>query len=211
VQIISHRGKWTVSKEKNSEEALESSLVSGFGLETDIRDFKGELVISHDIPREGCLPFKRLLEIHRDVAPTLPLALNIKADGLQDAMKTLLSYFGSSFYFVFDMSIPDMRVYLESNLTVFSRHSEYEKKPVLYDQVTGIWLDSFENEWWGEETLRLHLRMKKSVCIVSPELHGRDFKLTWDELASMKIIEDPNLMLCTDYPEQARKFFYEKN
>ncbi len=211
MKIISHRGFWTEVHEKNSEVAFKRSFENGFGLETDIRDYKGELVISHDIPEGGCLPFQRLLEIYRDLDSKLLLALNIKSDGLHGAIRELLKKYNVTNYFVFDMSVPDMLGYLKSNLTVFSRHSEYENKPVFYDQVTGIWLDSFENEWWGEETLKLHLEAQKSVCIVSPELHHRNFQLTWNKLSSMSIIDDPNLMLCTDYPEHARKFFYGKN
>ena len=211
MKIISHRGFWTEANEKNSEVAFKRSFKNGFGLETDIRDYKGELVISHDIPEVGCLTFQRLLEIHHDLDSTLPLALNIKSDGLQLAIRELLKKYSVTNYFVFDMSVPDMLGYLKSNLTVFSRHSEYENKPVFYEQANGIWIDAFENEWWGEETLKFHLEAQKSVCIVSPELHRRNFQLTWNKLSSMSIIDDQNLMLCTDYPEHARKFFYEKN
>jgi glycerophosphoryl diester phosphodiesterase len=211
MKIISHRGFWTEFHEKNSEVAFKRSFENGFGLETDIRDYKGELVISHDIPEGGCLPFQRLLEIHRDLNSTLLLALNIKSDGLHGAIGELLKKYNVTNYFVFDMSVPDMLGYLKSNLTVFSRHSEYENKPVFFEQANGIWIDAFENEWWGEETIKFHLEAQKSVCIVSPELHHRNFQLTWNKLSSMSIIDDPNLMLCTDYPEHARKFFYGKN
>ena len=81
---------------------------NGFGLETDIRDYKGELVISHDIPEGGCLPFQRLLEIHRDLNSTLLLALNIKSDGLHGAIGELLKKYNVTNCFVFDMSVPDM-------------------------------------------------------------------------------------------------------
>jgi len=211
MEIISHRGFWTEVREKNSEVAFKRSFENGFGLETDIRDYNGELVISHDIPEAGCLTFQRLLEIYRDLDSKLLLALNIKSDGLQVAIGELLKKYNVTNCFVFDMSVPDMLGYLKSQLTVFSRHSEYENKPVFYDQVTGIWIDAFENEWWGEETIKLHLEEQKSVCIVSPELHRRNCQLTWNKLSSMSIIDDPNLMLCTDHPEHARKFFYENN
>ena len=50
MEIISHRGFWLSSDEKNSNLAFQRSFQQHFGTETDIRDFNGELVISHDIP-----------------------------------------------------------------------------------------------------------------------------------------------------------------
>ena len=212
MKIISHRGFWKESKEKNSEVAFKRSFENGFGLETDIRDYNGDLVVSHDIPEFGCLTFQRLLEIYVKFDSTLPLALNIKSDGLHILIEQMIQKFNVTNCFVFDMSVPDMLSYLRSTLSVFSRHSEYENNPIFYDQVNGIWIDAFENDWWSEEILIQHLEAKKYVCIVSPELHKRNFQSTWNKLSSMSIIHNRKLILCTDYPEKAKNFFYyEKN
>ena len=48
--IISHRGYWIQPAEKNTEEAFSRSFERGMGTETDVRDHRGELVISHDMP-----------------------------------------------------------------------------------------------------------------------------------------------------------------
>ena len=45
--ILSHRGYWKDAR-KNSVDAFKASFVREFGTETDIRDYNGELVISHD-------------------------------------------------------------------------------------------------------------------------------------------------------------------
>ena len=46
------------------------------------------------------------------------------------------------------------------------------------------------------------------MCIVSPELHGRE---PYEEWKAYKSIEEKfgkdRLMLCTDYPEGAKEFF----
>ena len=48
-QILAHRGIHNSNDEtKNSIGALIEAVEQGFGLETDIRDFKGDLYISHD-------------------------------------------------------------------------------------------------------------------------------------------------------------------
>lgn len=53
--VLSHRGYWKNSLEKNKFVAFERSFSMGFGTETDIRDFNGELVISHDIADKDCI------------------------------------------------------------------------------------------------------------------------------------------------------------
>lgn len=51
------------------------------------------------------------------------------------------------------------------------------------------------------------LKDGKIACVVSPELHGRDYSDVWNQL---KYINNPNLYLCTDYPDEAQKFFNEQ-
>ena len=61
MKILSHRGYWKAPIEKNTREAFVRSFALGFGTETDIRDYMGELVISHDIPRGGEINFDAFL------------------------------------------------------------------------------------------------------------------------------------------------------
>ena len=77
--VLSHRGYWKEVSEKNLSIAFERSFSLGFGTETDIRDYKGELVISHDIADEKCISVKEMFEIYNKYDNTLPLALNIKS------------------------------------------------------------------------------------------------------------------------------------
>lgn len=130
-EILSHRGYWKEANEKNLPIAFEQSFSIGFGTETDIRDYKGELVISHDIADKKCISVKEIYTKHDS---TLPLALNIKADGLQIKLKELLQKYKIKNYFVFDMSVPDGLQYLKHNIKSFTRESEYEKVPSFYDE-----------------------------------------------------------------------------
>jgi len=52
-----------------------------------------------------------------------------------------------------------------------------------------------------------HLDNGKKVAIVSSELHKREYLKHWTYLKSWDIINDNNLILCTDFPEIATKFF----
>lgn len=208
--VLSHRGYWKETHEKNLPIAFERSFSLGFGTETDIRDYKGELVISHDIADEKCISAKEMFEIYNKYDNTLPLALNIKADGLQVKLKELLEEYKIKDYFVFDMSVPDGLGYLKQNIKAFTRESEYEKIPSFYDESCGIWLDEFQGHWITKEVIEKHIKNNKQICIVSPDLHKREYKKEWQHY---KEIEEElgidNLMICTDYPEDAKEFFNE--
>ena len=170
--ILAHRGFWESEKEKNTLEALEKSLTSGFGLETDIRDYLGELVISHDMAADRSVRVDDLFSLVQSLNSEQPLALNIKADGLQEPLLEKINRFGIENYFVFDMSIPDQLGYQQRDFPVFTRQSEFESPPVCYDQVQGVWLDEFLDHWIDRETLLEHHQNGKKTCIVSPELHS---------------------------------------
>ena len=206
--ILAHRGYWKSDVEKNTAKAFKRALALGFGVELDIRDYKEELVISHNIAGKGCLSFKRFLQIYNDCNRGLLLALNIKADGLQEQLKHLLGEYGVKNYFVFDMSIPDGLEYLKYKLKIFTRESEYEKLPALYDKSVGVWLDEFHGHWIKERVILKHLKHNKLVCIVSPELHKRDYQKEW---CYYKLIEKKtgykDMVICTDHPEEAKEFF----
>jgi glycerophosphoryl diester phosphodiesterase len=206
MQIISHRGYWIQPNEKNSIKAFERSFSLGFGTETDIRDYNGELVIAHDIANEYNITVQHFFELYNKYQCTATLALNIKADGLQQKLMALLQSNNITNYFVFDMSVPDTLGYLNGNVNFFSRQSEYEQIPIFYNQTIGIWLDSFNTIWYNNAHIIEHISQNKQVAIVSPELHKRDFLPLWNQLKALTIPTN-NIVLCTDTPEQAKAFF----
>ena len=204
MQIISHRGYWKAPEEKNQETAFRRSFTKNFGTETDVRDLKGELVISHDPALGEEMTAECFFQIYANYQNNLPLALNIKSNGLQKYLKPLLEKYSINNYFVFDMSIPDLLLYANQNFNTFTRQSDIEVYPVLYEVVQGVWIDCFEGDWITEDILTDHLNANKKVCLVSPELHQRDHREFWRKIACMKILEHPNLLLCTDFPEEAQ-------
>ncbi|MBO1273015.1 hypothetical protein J3L11_15310, partial [Shewanella sp. 4t3-1-2LB] len=110
--IIAHRGFWKELSEQNSELAFRRAIECGFGIETDLRDFNEEIVISHNMANSSAILFDKFMELTQ-VNPHLTLALNIKADGLQES---LISKTIANLHFYFDMSIPDMLGYKNKNL-----------------------------------------------------------------------------------------------
>jgi len=206
--IISHRGYWKTETEKNSQVAFERSVSSGFGIETDIRDFNGILVISHDIPNERLILVKDLFKYLSRFRIQSMIAINIKSDGLQGKLKELLQKYRINNYFVFDMSVADGLLYLKQGFKVFTRQSEYEKIPSFYGDAQGVWLDEFHSHWIDCSIIEKHIKNKKMVCIVSPELHKRDYNKEWEEYRILdKKIKSTQLFLCTDLPEKAEEFF----
>lgn len=206
MKIISHRGYWKTDKEKNTLEAFSHSFDKGFGTETDIRDYKGQLVISHDIPDEKSI---LLSDFFRCLGKrNLPLALNIKADGLKDLLIQEMKVFNISNAFVFDMSIPDQKFYYEQSVVrVYTRMSEQEKCPAFYEESDGVWLDSFFEHWYSEIEIEQILSDGKELCIVSPELHKRNHLEFWEKLKQSDISDSDKVILCTDFPEDAFSFF----
>jgi hypothetical protein len=207
MDIISHRGFWISSFEKNQTVSFERSFSNGFGVETDLRDYMGQIVLSHDIADQNSILFKDFLKSMSKFDLTLPLALNVKSDGLQIKIKRELQNFGISNYFFFDMSLPDTLLYKKNDLTFYSRQSEFEILPYLYDDCTGIWLDAFFEEWYNVKTIQNHLNCNKKIAIVSSELHGRDHSALWNFLIKNQFHKNRNILLCTDFPTKAKLFF----
>lgn len=200
MQILSHRGFWREAIEKNTLAAMYNSVKQGFGTETDVRDRLGKLVLAHDPAGADEPAWDDVVKIFEGTR--LPLAVNVKADGLSAALS--VAFEGSSIdWFAFDMSGPETVRFARAGLPFFTRHSDVEPNPILYDRASGVWLDSFDSMWFTRETVDLHLRAGKRVCIVSPELHGRDPDELWPQLRGL-----PDLaMLCTDVPDRAATYF----
>ena len=213
MEIIAHRGFWDKTDDQNTLDSFRAALSHGFGIETDLRDFNGEIVISHDIPSKASLSMEDF--IHEYVLITEKydyrpyLALNIKSDGLQNEVKKILTKNNITNYFLFDMSVPDTLGFIKCNLKLFTRRSEYEDGNKLIDKADGVWLDQFHGIWFKFSLINDYLNKGKKVCVVSPELHRREFKEFWSELRENISSGHEKIMICTDYPIEAERFFNE--
>ena len=52
-------------------------------MEIDLRDYKGSLVVSHDIADSTSLSLDKFFHIYKKHGSNIPLSLNVKSDGLQ--------------------------------------------------------------------------------------------------------------------------------
>lgn len=205
--ILSHRGYWKTASERNGEVAFLRSFAFGFGTETDVRDCRGTLVISHDMPTGSEMTLDAMLALVGN--RRLPLAFNVKADGIGSFLAARMDQVRYVDWFTFDMSVPDLVEQLRLNLPAFTRASEFERSPPLYTEAQGIWLDAFRSEWYTKNDIVAFLGDGKRVCIVSPELHQRPHHALWEMLRATGVADHPALMICTDMPEEARIYFRE--
>lgn len=203
-KIIAHRGYWLDEKEKNTKIAFKRAFDNNFGVETDLRDIKGEIVISHNMPLGNEMTFESLLKMLD--GRNLPLALNIKADGMADEIKRLLKKYNHTNYFTFDMSIPEMVYQHKVGLNVFTGQSDIIPNPILFEEAKGVWLDCFNSDWFSENEIKEILNKGKQVCIVSADLHKREYRHVWEKYKNLT-----NIMICTDYPKEAEGVFNGQN
>lgn len=211
MKILAHRGYWNTQIEMNSPEALRTALEKGFGFESDVRDHLEKMVISHNIATPSSQDAEEVFQWLHEFNDQYCFAINIKADGLKDILHSFFNKYSISNYFLFDMSIPQMVEFRDLGLRFFTRQSEVEPNPTLYEDAAGVWIDGFwSNDWITKELFDDHIKHGKEVCIVSPDLHGKDnYIVFWQKLVDDKINSD-KVFLCTDHPDEAKEFFYGK-
>lgn len=209
--ILAHRGWWVSADQKNSPEAMRKALDAGFGIETDFRDFVGQLVISHDPPQSltGLMTAAEFLFAQKASGFEARIAVNVKADGLCTLLVNAIVAQGLPLdeYFAFDTSVPDGLDYLKSNFPIYSRLSEYEDRPSYGHASAGIWVDSFFGDFPQVERSTALLQAGYRVCIVSSELHGRDHLKLWADIAEAGLHTNPRFEICTDFPYEALQKF----
>lgn len=213
--LLAHRGDWFPDLPQNSPESFLRALNKGYGIETDVRDYQGQAIISHDpyVPSsEQTHPFTLddFLTLYNQSGSTAPLALNIKADGLQSLCREALNRhtIDTRRVFFFDMSLPDSLGYLKQSLPCYTRYSDEEQAPLFLDRAAGVWVDGFYKDPTAIPTLETLCHLDRPLCFVSPELHGRPHQDAWHLWQHFfKDRQDHSLMLCTDYPDDAQKVF----
>jgi hypothetical protein len=221
IRIIAHRAKLERTHiDEGSDESLfdavHAATAMGIGVEIDIRDRMGELVVCHDPP----LSTTRLTVlgslINRCYVPgTSFWAINIKSSGLCSMISKVFCDYGVSRddYFCFDMAIPDQMHYERAGITVAPRISDVERAYAfgLPRHPKYLWCDQLTDKHPPDQIYADLLDSVNTsftdVAVVSPELHGRSFSATWEMLRSRQRERPDNLLLCTDYPEQALSFF----
>jgi hypothetical protein len=167
MQIIAHRRNTT-------SQLIETP--KKYGIEVDIRSYGNELSINHDPFIQGEAFYQWLANYQHGT-----LILNVKEEGLEDRLITLMKQIGINDYFFLDQSFPFLIKYstLGENRSAV-RISEYESIETAYrlsGRVTWVWLDCFNH---FPVSIHEVFRLKDlgfKLCMVSPELQGRTAEL----------------------------------
>ena len=167
MELIAHRRN-TLSELRETPHTL--------GVEVDIRSQGDRLVIHHD-PFEAGEDFDTWIEAYTHGT----LILNVKEEGLESACLSRMERHGIERFFFLDQSFPFlMRTARTGERRCAVRVSEYESVDTaltLAGQVDWVWVDCFNRL---ALTRGEHDRLRDGgfrLCLVSPELQGRDAEL----------------------------------
>jgi hypothetical protein len=195
VKIYSHR--------RNSKEELISTPAK-FGVEIDIRSVGNDLILQHD-PFTGGTLFTDWLGHYSHSG----LILNLKEDGLESQLLTILKEREIEDFFFLDQSYPSMIKSLKNNLAnkVAARSSEYESLDSIMSlpqHPSYIWCDSFDGNWSHLIPTMRYSKEIGSVCvIVSPELQSRQNPEEILDIKGMLSVDvSNNVAVCTKNPWQ---------
>ncbi|HNQ67654.1 MAG TPA: hypothetical protein PKN32_04700 [Bacteroidales bacterium] len=164
MKIINHRVN-TVSDLKN--------IVVANGVEVDIRDYKNHLVLSHD-PFIGGELFEEFLSNYNHST----LILNSKSEGIEFMAIELLKKYNIEDYFFLDCSFAMINKFIEYKIKDFAvRFSEFESLGTVRNFVglaKWVWVDCFKKSPINKENFFELKKLGFSICIVSPDLVGKD-------------------------------------
>jgi len=155
---------------------------SKYGIEVDIRSHGPHLIIHHDPFADG-ERFEEWINAYRHDT----LILNVKEEGLEARLITLMHSKGISDYFFLDQSFPFLVKWSkvgEHRCAV--RVSEFESIDTalsLAGQVDWVWVDCFTRFPLNSDDAQQLNRAGFKLCLVSPELQGRDAEIEIPKMA----------------------------
>ncbi len=172
-----------------------------YGVEVDIRSYGDKLVIHHDPFVEG-ESFEEWLAAYRHGT----LILNVKEEGLESRLTSLMRHFGIEDYFFLDQSFPFLVKSARAGEHRCSvRVSEFESIQTaltLAGKVSWVWVDCFTQFPLSHEDAATLQAAGFKLCLVSPELQGRDAEV--EIAAHAQLLKDRNISpeaVCTKRPE----------
>ena len=164
MKLISHR--------RNTLAELRAT-PSKYGVEVDIRSQGRELVIHHD-PFVAGEPFEEWFQAYQHGT----LILNVKEEGLEGRLIELMKSRGFDDYFFLDQSFPYLVKWSragEHHCAVrVSEFESVETAMTLAGKVDWVWVDCFTRFPLTCEDAQQLQQAGFKLCLVSPELQGRD-------------------------------------
>ncbi len=192
MKIISHR--------RNTVPELQSTDPK-YGIEVDIRSEGERLIIHHDPCVHGG-DFEEWLESYHHGT----LILNVKEEGLEARLIALMQSKGITDYFFLDQSFPFLVKWSKAGerrcAVRVSEFESIETALTLAGKVDWVWVDCFTRfPLTGTDAERLKDAGFK-LCLVSPELQGRDAEVEIPQMAALLKERDITAdAVCTKRPD----------
>lgn len=144
-----------------------------FGIEVDLRTYGGRLILQHEALEPG-EDFLTWLNAYRHKT----LILNVKEDGLEPFIEQALIRHSIEDYFFLDQPFPTLVKGTKNGQKRSAvRVSEYESITTalaLAGQIEWVWVDQFTRFPLSYEDYQNLKTSGFKLCLVSPELQGRD-------------------------------------
>lgn len=171
------------------------------GIEVDIRTTHNGLMVHHDAFADGEM-FESWLDRYRHGL----LVLNVKEEGLEERLGTLMARRGIEDFFFLDQSFPFLvKTAARGERRCAVRVSEFESIETalsLAGRVDWVWVDCFTRFPLTAAGAERLVAAGFRLCLVSPELQGRDAAL---EIPAMRTLLSSEGILadavCTKHPE----------
>jgi hypothetical protein len=198
MKLISHRRN-TVS------ELLATD--TRYGVEVDIRSEGNRLIIHHD-PLVGGESFDEWINAYRHGT----LILNVKEEGLENQLISIMKSKGITDFFFLDQSFPFLVKWARAGERRCAvRVSEFESNETaltLSGKIDWVWVDCFTHFSLSEIEAKQLKEAGFKLCIVSPELQGRDAVVEIPKLALL--LKERHIKadaVCTKRPDIWEKVF----
>jgi len=144
-----------------------------YGIELDLRDSGKKLIVTHDPFTKGP-EFSNYLKSYRHSF----MICNVKSERIEPKVKELLRKKGVSTYFFLDSSFPmiySLSKQGERNMAVrFSEFESIETVLALKGKIKWVWVDCFSKMPLTAQSSALLRKAGFQICLVSPELQGRE-------------------------------------
>ena len=143
------------------------------GVELDLRDVGDDLVLVHE-PFSTGQKFEDYLRYYHHGL----MILNVKSERIELRVLELLKKYNIQKYFFLDSSFPMIVLLSEQGEhKIAMRFSEFEGLDsifAMHGKVEWVWVDCFTQLPINKQNYALLKRLGYKLCLVSPELQGRD-------------------------------------
>jgi hypothetical protein len=197
MKLISHR--------RNTLAEL-AATPSQYGVEVDIRSHGNDLIIHHD-PCKAGESFEDWFRSYQHGT----LILNVKEEGLEARLIELMKSRHFEDYFFLDQSFPYLVKWSKAGehrcAVRVSEFESIETAMTLAGKVDWVWVDCFTHFPLTRETAQQLQQAGFKLCLVSPELQGRDAESEIPAL--MALLHEHEIVaeaVCTKRPDLWQKY-----